>query len=89
MCNSEMRKELNNWADSVGVELQGLQPIHLFTKDVEDTREILVGEIFYALAVSTDRLHMIVYSERTAWRKNTAGDTGEACDEAYMVWGQI
>lgn len=88
MYDIQIKGELDKWAVSAGVEIKGLQPVTVLIRDIEETQEILISEIYYSLMAFTDQLHMIIFSEQTTWHKNQNGDSDEILDETYRIWNR-
>lgn len=88
MTYQQLNQKFLAWALLIGAEsqtLEGSTPIVLLTRELEESERHLVGEIFFAVSLYTDRLHTFLYSERTTWLKDERGDTNEPLSEVYEV----
>ena len=88
MNRNELQISYKKWAESLGVRRPpSLQKkrITLFVKDVLDTEDILIGRIYYAVPVYTNKLNIFNYSLQTIWKKDWKDDTKTVLDEFYSV----
>ena len=88
MNRNELQINYKKWAESIGVKRPpSLQKkrITLFMRDVLDTKDILIGQIYYAVPVYTNKLNIFNYSLQTIWKKDWKDDTKTVLDEFYSV----
>lgn len=88
MNRNELQVSYKKWAESLGVKRPpSLQKkrITLFMRDVLDTQDILIGQIYYAVPVYTNKLNIFTYSLQTIWKKDWKDDTKTVLDEFYSV----
>lgn len=88
MTRSEFMLQYRNWTKSIGLKMPPPiqeKRITLCICDLFESEDTLIGQIYYAVPVYTDKLHIFNYSMRTVWKKNSRGDTGGILEESYTI----
>lgn len=88
MTRSEFMLQYRKWTKSIGLKIAPPieeKRITLYICDLFESEDTLIGQIYYAVPIYTDKLHVFNYSMRTVWEKNSKGDTGDILEETYTL----